>query len=187
MAILDSVLVPNAAAAETIGWTARDVARLEYSDGVCHRCSRIPPTLRWCHEMYGDAWKQAYGWFPYLSALEGGVDPWHISRHLVDQVPFEVAADLKEYAPLHQREQHILFKTAERSMSPELKPLRRQMQALKSRVMRHFTSEARVAFGFAHVGEGWVSETILFRTVQSLLPSRRLVRHFRRLGLTDLS
>ncbi len=179
MAILDSLLVPNAAAAETIGWTAREVTRLEYSDGVCHRCSRIPPRLRWCHEMYGDAWKQAYGWFPYLAALEGGVDPWHISRHLVDQVPSDIADDLKEYLPLHKREQHILLNTAERLDALELKPLHRDMHTLKSRVMRHFTSAARVAFGFASVGEGWVSETMLFRTVQTLLPHTRLIRHFR--------
>jgi hypothetical protein len=179
MAILDTLLVPKAAAAETIGWKVADIDRLEYSDAVCHRCSRIPPTLRWCHEMYGDPWNQAYGWFPYLAALEGGVDPWHISRHLADEVPTDVAEDLKEYLPLAEREHHLLFNSPDRLASPELKPLRRDMQTLKSRVMRYFTSEARVAFGFARVGEGWVSETMLFRAIQSLLPSARLIRHFR--------
>jgi hypothetical protein len=179
MTIVDSLLVPKAAAAETVGWSVEDIARLKYYEAACHRCNRIPPTQRWCHEMYGDPWKQAYGWFPFLAALEGGVDPWDISRHLPDQIPDDVAADLREYAPLHDREQHLLFVAPERLNSPELKPLRRSMQTVRSRVMRYFTSEARVAFGFERVGEGWVSETMLFRTVQSLLPGTRLIRHFR--------
>ena len=179
MAIVDSLLVPKAAAAETVGWAAQDVDRLDYYETACHRCNRIPPTRRWCHEMYGDPWKQAYGWFPYLAALEGGVDPWDLSRHLVDQIPHDVAADIADFLPLHDREQHLLFAEPDRWRSPELKPLRKSMQSVKSRVMRFFTSEARVAFGFERVGEGWVSETMLFRTVQSLLPAARLIRHFR--------
>ena len=49
----------------------------------------------------------------------------------------------------------------------------------KVRVLRHFTSEARVAFGFKRVGEGWVSETMLFRIIQQIWPGVHLIRHYR--------
>lgn len=179
MALLDSLFVPIRAAEETVGWTLSDLGRLRFYEGVCHRCSRVPPAQRWCHEMYGDPWKQAYGWFPYAAALEGGVDPWHIERHLPTECPPEVRPDLADYLPLHEEWHRCVFTERMDPNSIVIRDLRRNMQAVKSRVMRFFTSEARVAFGFKRVGEGWVSETMLFRIVQGLWPDVRLIRHYR--------
>lgn len=182
MAVLDSLMVPVAAAAESIGWAPEHLATLSFAKSVCHRCSQIPPSRRWCHEMYGDPWKQAYGWFPYLAALEGGVHPWQIERFLPNAVPTEVRSDLEDYAPLIAQVRALRADEArDHSVvrSPELKAVARRAQSPKSRVMRHFTSEARVAFGFKRVGEGWVTETMLFRLVQGALPAERLIRHFR--------
>ena len=50
--------------------------------------------------MYGDAWKQAYGWFPRLAALEGGVFFDGPSHYLPDLLPEEVRAEVEEYASL---------------------------------------------------------------------------------------
>lgn len=176
LAPLSNLYVPNAAASASIGWTKADLDRLEYGSHVCHRCVQIPPRQRWCHEMYGDPWKQAYGWFPYQAALEGGVDPWRVERFLAEVVPEAVRPDLEDYVPLAAALAAALRAGAAQS---EQTRLARRAQTVKSRVMRYFTSEARVAFGFRRVGEGWVSETMLYQLVQLALPGERLIRHYR--------
>lgn len=176
MAPLDSYFVPRDAALESVKTTVR---ALNFADGVCHRCNQVPPALRWCHEMYGDSWKQAYGWFPRQSALEGGVHPGHLERYLQDFCPLEVLEDVREYAALFNEIFNAYPFDPKSTVANEVSKLRRRAQTSKTRIMRFFTSEAREAFGFKRVGEGWVTETMLFKSVQTLLPDTRLIRHFR--------
>ena len=179
MAPLDSFFVPESAALESVGLVPESVRDLRLVEGVCHRCNQVPPQLRWCHEMYGDEWKQAYGWFPLQFALEGGVHPVHLERHLEDRIPQEIREDVEEYtAVFNEIVANSPFDPTS-AIAKDVARLRKKARTSKTRIMRYFTSEAREAFGFKRVGEGWLTETMLFKSVQALLPDTRLIRHFR--------
>jgi hypothetical protein len=75
------------------------------------------------------------------------------------------------------------------TMSPQVRELveraagelalpRRQRSAAKE-LAHLFENEARAEFGFRPVGEGWVSETLLFAIVTRLLPGEEIARHVR--------
>lgn len=184
MALLGSLYVPERAALETVDWSIDDLEQIEYENAVCHMCNQTPPTLKWCHPMYGSTWKQSFGWFSYFFAFKGGVNPWHIEQYLEDICPSSIIPDVEEYSYYAEDIKKYLFDPVRREIDPGLRDpefikLKKKAQTLKSRVMRYFSNQARKSFGFKRLGEEWISETLLYKIVQSLLPHKRLIRHFR--------
>ncbi len=49
---LDERLFPKAITQVSLQHPEDPLALLEFKNGLCHRCSLIPPSLRYCHEMY---------------------------------------------------------------------------------------------------------------------------------------
>jgi hypothetical protein len=156
-------------------WTP---VRDDMLERACHRCNVAPPALRYCHEMYGGTWKQQFGWYTNLAFVEGGLEPIAQHNYLAGRIPEAIAKEHSEYVAFHSR----MMKVAARQLPEEfaeLQALHKTLGMLKTRITRHFESEARVAFGFKRVGDGWVSETLLFHLVQGHLPQEQVLRHHR--------
>lgn len=47
----------------------------KYLPNLCHKCNLVKPTLRWCHEMYGNKFVQSYGWYIEQTKYRLGVFP----------------------------------------------------------------------------------------------------------------
>ena len=61
----------------------------------------------------------------------------------------------------------------------EFNTLRKAYNKATRELKNTFVNFTREEFGFRKVGEGWVSETIVFKITQQLLPSFEIVRHHR--------
>lgn len=170
--------LPSAAAQEIASSPDWTPDRVTMHFRACHRCNLAPPSLRYCHEMYGGTWKQSYGWYTNLAFLEGGIQPISMHNFLPSMVPAAIAAEHAAYIVEYERMMELANSSDEARFGP-LQAIHKTLGKLKTRINRHFESEAREAFGFRRVGDGWVSETLLFQLVQLALPEHQLLRHHR--------
>jgi len=46
---------------------------INFENRICHECNLSTPSYRYCHEMYGGAFKQNYGWYINKKANEYGM------------------------------------------------------------------------------------------------------------------
>ncbi len=180
---------------------ANDPLRIvEFLPKLCHRCNLAVPNLRWCHEMYGGEFKQHYGWYVEQTYLRLGITRWFL-KFLPDVCPTDYQEQIRElqrtqasYQNEKARLMAIVNGPARSDILPheitywrnvrasEAKPmiaLRRQ--AAQSAAVFHNLIESitRKEFGFRGVGEGWVSETLLYQIVCRLVHPERVLRHFR--------
>lgn len=132
---------------------------------LCHRCNMATPTLRWCHEMYGGNFKQYYGWYIQLASLKLGFN----NFKFIDNVcPPEIIEKLKLSKKLiadnptfnNEEERELAIKY--------FKELKRLPE-----------NTTRTEFGFRKIGEGWVSETILFHLVSNVFSLCIIERNIR--------
>ncbi|MBL9219033.1 MAG: hypothetical protein JNG82_11130 [Opitutaceae bacterium] len=138
---------------------------LNFRPKLCHRCNLVPPAWRYCHEMYGGRFDQAYGWYVNqmrlrLGVLDGDFLPQICPESIQRLVEASVAAAQTrdaEPTPVNQR----ACQTAERRLKNAVIDLTRE------------------EFGFRKVGEGWVSETMLGNLVRRLFPDTEVLRHHR--------
>ncbi|MFT6928217.1 MAG: hypothetical protein ACJAZP_003867 [Psychromonas sp.] len=167
---------------------------------ICHRCNLIPPTQRFCHEMYGGQFKQSFGWYIQQSYLRLGIST--TSFQYLDEVcptdyqsliqEIESAQDEfeKEYDRVHEFGDMALNKdnpleifTSRLSIQKEEKEqyirLRKKSQELKNQFKNKIENIVRQEFGFKKVGEGWVSETLLYQIISRVFPEHEIIRHHR--------
>lgn len=60
---------------------------LTFRPKICQRCNLVAPLWRYCHEMYGGRFDQAYGWYVNQMRLRLGVLEWD---YLEDICPEEI-------------------------------------------------------------------------------------------------
>ncbi len=132
---------------------------------LCHRCNMATPTMRWCHEMYGGNFKQYYGWYIQLAPLKIGFLNYEF---LPDICPPEIAEKLTLSKKMLTDNPTFL--------SEEEKQL-----AIKcyKEIKKLPENSTRQEFGFRKIGDGWVSETILFNLVCNAYPLCTIERHIR--------
>ncbi|MCD0474038.1 hypothetical protein LPB87_06480 [Flavobacterium sp. EDS] len=139
---------------------------------LCHRCNMATPTLRWCHEMYGGNFKQYYGWYIQLASLKLGFRNFTFISEIC---PSEIVEKLKlskkifiDNPTFDNEEERILAVKCYKELEklPE--------------------NETRTEFGFRKIGEGWVSETILFHLVSNAFPFCTIERNIRPYWLDNL-
>jgi hypothetical protein len=170
--------LPSAAAQEIAASPAWSPDPVATHSRACHRCNLAPPSLRYCHEMYGGTWKQSYGWYTNLAFIEGGIEPITLHSFLAEKVPSAIAVEHAAYVVEYDK-MMVLAQSLDNASFAPLQAIHKTLGKLKTRINRHFESEAREAFGFRRVGDGWVSETLLFQLVQLVLPEHLLLRHHR--------
>lgn len=174
LAAADSLHVPNVIASKSLSRSGSGLDGLAFRQGICHRCCMIPPSQRWCHEMYGGQFKQYFGWYIQQAYLRLGIRP--ISyEYLSDHCP-----------PEFQRQLDGIFsKSAECAVRSEQQgntcidePVK-VLQKLKRKLNNDVENIVRQEFGFKKVGEGWVSETLLYQAICRLFPNENIIRHHR--------
>lgn len=197
---LDKRLFPKVITQLSVQHPKDPLALLKFKKGLCHRCNLITPSLRYCDAMYGGQFTQQYGWYVKQTYLNLGIDPnWYF--YLPDLCPSEYQEDIlsvkkaqEEYNREEQKVMEIVQgpKRADIAadevtyMSNLRKEEAREMIRLKRRrdqVTRAFTKKieniVRQEFGFRKVGEGWVSETILYQIVRRIFSEDEIQFHSR--------
>lgn len=123
--------------------------------------------------MYGGQFKQSFGWYIQQTYLRLGIDP--ISyEYLPNRCPSKFQEQIDE----------ILGKSTEcnksnRGDTPNIFTLEKEVRKLKRKLGNDVENIVRQEFGFRKVGDGWVSETLLFQTVCRLFPGEEIIRHHR--------
>lgn len=178
MAVLDSLNVPDVIAEIALENPEDPISALNFKPNLCHRCNLVHPTLRYCHEMYGGKFDQSFGWYVNQSYLRYGVDPWSKINFLQNICPDEIQELIKAYS----KSSSELMTEVDKQLSPNMsqeKELRKKYNNIHRELKNTFINFTREEFGFRKVGEGWISETIVFKIISLIFPNEKIVRHHR--------
>jgi hypothetical protein len=167
---------------------------------LCHRCNLATPTLRYCHQMYGGQFMQMFGWYVNQTFFRMGIQP--LSLGFLEGVcPDEIVqkiAGWRQVESEHQTELSRLMDLVHGEPRDDIASdeptywsnvklgeekryvtLRRRAGRLRQAVFNELESITRKDFGFRAVGDGWISESILFNIVKGLFPDDEIWRHHR--------
>jgi hypothetical protein len=173
-----------------------------FAPNLCHRCNMKTPSVRWCHEMYGVTFVQYYGWYINQTYFRLGVFAGVLSNTYLQEVcPDEIQQDLKAAQIADEKfrteEARILeivaspkradisadeityFHNVKMDEAKEYQKLRRESSQFRRKFTTKIENIARTEFGFKKVGEGWVSETLLYNIITHLYPNHSIIRHHR--------
>jgi hypothetical protein len=181
MAPLDSRHFPSSIAQDSLGHDADPVQHIHFEEGICHRCQMKTPSLRYCHPMYGGQFVQVYGWYVGQTRFRFGVGN---GAFLDDVCPPEIQELFRRVHSVTEECQSLARLGAWRSTAPseqqaELERLRKDRSSLSRQIGNVFQNETRRDFGVRGIGEGWVSESILYQIVARQFPDHECLRHFR--------
>lgn len=173
-----------------------------FAPNLCHRCNMKTPSVRWCHEMYGVTFVQYYGWYINQAYFRLGIFPGPFSSTYLQEVcPDEIQQYIKAAQVADEKfraeEARILeivaspkrtdisddeityFHNVKLDEAKEYRKLRREASQCRRKFTTRIENIARAEFGFKKVGEGWVSETLLYNIITQLYPNQIIVRHHR--------
>ena len=147
---------------------------LNFKKKICHECNKILPYYKYCVPMYGSVFKQNYGWYINKQAFEFGINPINY-YYLKDQLPNEI----KELLILDPEEtERNLIELSPRDVSTAEK-IKREYNKQKRQVDTIIENVVREKLGYKKIGDEWLNETILYEMLNSLMPDRKIKRHFR--------
>jgi len=161
--------------------------------------------MRYCHEMYGGAFKQQFGWYIKQNAFRLGVVPemrdWEDTAFLPEKCPpelrvllqarsekrMELTSTLGNFMAEHGVEwmpglapmQVHGYKGFPLAVREGVRPLIREVRRLEAKVRKMIEDDVRLDFGFRKVGEGWLSESLLGLILEQIYPGEEIVRHHR--------
>lgn len=205
---VDSFNAPDALAKISLN-AGEDVnyKNFRFKPKLCHRCNLIPPTQRFCHEMYGGQFKQSFGWYIQQAYLRLGISTTSF-EYLEEKCPADYKALIQEvqeaqvdYQEEHARINELVYGPDRKDISKgevtywhnvqkvEAEPLlklRKEHQKLRNELKNDVENIVRQEFGFRKVGEGWVSETLLYQIITRIFPERQMSRHYRPYWLEGL-
>lgn len=173
---------------------------LRFEDRLCHKCNQTVPSFRYCHEMYGTAFVQSYGWYLKQTYFRLGMWP-EGDRYLPNVCPAEYQSEIelvKKAEEAFQRENERLQAVAAGPKRPDIpddevtywrnvreeeaKPmvaLRRNASQSRRAFTKKIENIVREEFGIRKVGEGWISETILHQIVARVCAGHEVLFHYR--------
>lgn len=147
---------------------------LEFENKLCHECNKIVPDFRYCHEMYGPAFKQNYGWYINKQGYEYGVEP--ISNETIPEICPQEILELIKLDPVKTVKLYYRLQSTDFGKSEKL---RKELEKQTRAIWNIIENEVRQKFGHKKIGEAWTSETILYYIVKSLFPNETILRHYR--------
>jgi hypothetical protein len=173
-----------------------------FAPNLCHRCNMKTPSVRWCHEVYGVTFVQYYGWYINQTYFRIGIFPGVFSNTYLQEVcPDDIQQDITAAKLADEKLRAEETRIFEMVGSPKREDIpddevtylyNVKMEEAKeyiklrreaSQYRRKFTSKveniARSEFGFKKVGEGWVSETLIYNIIARLYPNHTIFRHHR--------
>lgn len=176
LASIDNLHVPDEIAEIARLNPENPIDAFQFKKQLCHRCNITQPTLRYCHEMYGGNFDQSYGWYVNQSYLRYGVDPWSKTLFLPEICPDNIQNIIKGYTEAQKK---MIEEDTYPTDSEEYIELRKNFNKLSRNLKNTFINFTREEFGFRKVGEGWVSETIVFKIIKEILPETEIIRNHR--------
>jgi len=206
---IDKLYLPSGLQGISISKNSDPSKHLRFKKSICHRCNLIPPTMRYCHEMYGGAFKQHFGWYIKLNYLKFGIlgdyfleniTPQEFINDLlfIKEANIELANSRKWFRDRdEQLTQGIINKQPPKeTIKNDYDEIHKHQEILRismtkqSRAIRTLSTKieniVREEFGFKKIGEQWTSETLLYQIVENLFPSLVIHRHFRPSWLNKL-
>lgn len=200
MARLDSLHVPDVIARMALPHSGDPLAVLDFERRLCHRCNLIPPTRRWCHEMYGGRFAQSFGWYIHQTYLRLGIRPFGL-QYLPDVCPENFQEGIVEFHQANEaynRERERVMKIVEGPPRADIAPdevtywhnlrneeaepmlrLKKRRDQLERRLRNAIENITREEFGFRKVGKAWVSETLLYQIVDRIFAKHEVIHHHR--------
>ena len=200
MTSLDSWSFPDIISELSLKLNNPTLDSLNFVKGLCHRCNLIIPSLRYCHEMYGVEFIQHFGWYYNQSFLRLGISP-RSYYFLPDICPQEYQENInkliktrddyqKEYARIINIvcgpkrnditvDEITYWNNVKIEEAQEMISLRKIAEQTERAFTTKIENIVRQEFGFKNVGEGWVSETILYQIVLRIFPNQNVYRHYR--------
>lgn len=152
---------------------------------ICHRCNLIPPTQRFCHEMYGGQFKQSFGWYIQQSYLRLGISTTSF-QYLYEVCPTDYQTLIKEiesaqyeFENEYDRVHDLRGIALKKEEKEQFISLRKKNKKIKNQFKNKIENIVRQEFGFKKVGEGWVSETLLYQMITRIFPDYEIIRHHR--------
>jgi hypothetical protein len=195
----DPSWLPDRLAEWVWGRPGAPLSLIPFRRAACHRCNFAPPTLRFCHEVEGGRFLQYYGWYVAQAYYRYGIDPDTLA-HLPDVCPEELLpyvetiaytarllgdAPWEEPAGLDVGGGPPELHAASLPVAARRSTARHYRRACAS-LDRAIENAVRQEFGFRPVGEGWVSETMLYQIVRHLYPHTSVLRRQRPAWLDGL-
>lgn len=179
---------------------------LRFRDKLCHRCNLRIPSLAYCVPMYGSRFIQTFGWYINQARYRLGIERYH--RHMktyyrvltsvcpathldqlreIEDTRSAAAAEshrLLSFCSLPRREDILAGKEScwNNVSLDELKhmlSMERKLTALITALDNKIENETRDDFGFHRVGEGWITELLLYRIVEAIFRGEEIIRHHR--------
>ena len=196
--------LPEELADVDLSVSANPLGEFRFRRAICHRCNLIPPTRRYCHEMYGVTFIQRFGWYVKQAYLRQGILP-RTTVYLPDVTPAEFVEDIRvlREAQAQLQEAWRWFREREQRVTeslvyperyePEppigdaelwrrqdlLRDATRTARQAERVLSKKIENDVRQEFGHRKVGERWTSETLLYQIVAHLLPNREVIHHYR--------
>lgn len=152
----------------------------KFENSLCHFCNQKIPNYRFCVPMYGGVFRQNYGWYIEKIAYSLGLRKSYFDQSILDFADKNLPNDiLEEIAQLDELEKYseILpskikyFRT--RLTQSQLEKL---IGNTRLRINNWIENQARDAFGYKRIGEGWTSETMLSKLIEEIYPNVEIVR-----------
>lgn len=153
------------------------IQHLQFKDRLCHECNQATPSYRFCHEMYGGAFKQRYGWYINKQAYEWGIQP--ISNSILTEACPEEVLEFIQNSQLREQEEEYGRLNLDDRMSEEGQEIEKNLQKSRRKLWNMIENEVRYKFGHKKIGEAWTNETILYYMVKKLYPYHHIHRHYR--------
>jgi hypothetical protein len=126
--------------------------------------------------MYGGEFSQTYGWYVNQESYSCGVEPVSF-RILTDACPPAVM-EVIDIEPQRLFYRYIELQHAHGDQSGAYEVWKR-LEKQKRRIRSEIEDRVRVRLGYPKIGEGWMSETLLFKIVEKIFPSMRVIHHHR--------
>jgi hypothetical protein len=150
-----------------------------FSDRLCHLCNNRVPSYRYCVPMYGGVFRQTYGWYIEKRAWQLGLRKAYFDQSYLEQIdeglPSDILEDIVEMADAENDKDQS--KEVKLKLTDDSDRLRKTAGSARSRVERWIENFVRDTTGYPRVGEGWPSETLLYKIICNLYPSEHIEMH----------
>lgn len=172
---------------------------LQFNDKICHKCNLATPSVRSVNPMYGGKFNQYYGWYIKQQYFHLGI--WQHGGYLEESCPDEIiellnkgkaaqVAAFEERVRLNEMvsgpkrndiedDEITYWSNVKMEEAEAYKRFDKESRALQRKLSNKIENIVRQEFGFRKVGDGWISESILFKIVQRLYHDKKVIRHFR--------
>ncbi|MDD4127729.1 MAG: hypothetical protein PHV39_08595 [Methanomicrobium sp.] len=149
--------------------TENIIKNFVFVEGLCHECNQVVPSYSYCHEMYGTAFKQNFGWYIKKHGYHLGIEISPFGQITINTkiCPDEVIQMIDE-EPIYISKKY-----------PEILHFASEDPKLSRMIGNYVENSARVGFGHKKIGESWTNETILSQIIKSNYPNYTIHRHYR--------